>query len=167
MHIYSGEQYISTPRPKRLAVHQVLPLAGGFLRLVSPRSPLSIRSELTMKAQRKAFALLAMLVSLSIAAESASMAHVHQHSHQTSKERVEDGGYLPRDHEHMRDGEHNSEFDHEAILGKGSFQVFQKNNHAMSCKMIHLSGELHFGTFRILRDPNMVLFLQFHSGFCY
>uniref|UniRef100_A0A0K8SDE8 Reticulocalbin-3 n=1 Tax=Lygus hesperus TaxID=30085 RepID=A0A0K8SDE8_LYGHE len=45
----------------------------------------------------------------------ASMAH--HHSHQTNKERVEDGGYLPRDHDHIRSGEHHSEFDHEAILG--------------------------------------------------
>ncbi|BES88630.1 EFh [Nesidiocoris tenuis] len=45
----------------------------------------------------------------------ASMAH--HHTHQTNKERVEDGGFAPRDHEHMKSGEHHSEFDHEAILG--------------------------------------------------
>lgn len=35
-----------------------------------------------------------------------------------SKERLEDGSYSPRDsHHHGEDGEHNVEFDHEAILG--------------------------------------------------
>lgn len=48
---------------------------------------------------------------------SASASMAHHHTHQTNKERVEDGGYVPRDHDHIRSGEHHSEFDHEAILG--------------------------------------------------
>lgn len=45
--------------------------------------------------------------------------HKHGHSMGTgSKERLEDGSYSPRDaHHHGEDGEHNVEFDHEAILG--------------------------------------------------
>ncbi|KAK9510594.1 hypothetical protein O3M35_005340 [Rhynocoris fuscipes] len=45
----------------------------------------------------------------------ASPAHIH--SHQLNKERIEDGAYIARDHDHLVDGEHHSEFDHEAILG--------------------------------------------------
>ncbi|PSN41754.1 hypothetical protein C0J52_08863 [Blattella germanica] len=40
--------------------------------------------------------------------------HIHSHHHQ---EREEDGGYSPKDKNHIVDGEHHSEFDHEAILG--------------------------------------------------
>ncbi|XP_014256660.1 reticulocalbin-2 [Cimex lectularius] len=54
----------------------------------------------------------------------ASPAHIHTHSHsshsnkENTKERIEDGlGFLPRDRGHIVDGEHHSEFDHEAILG--------------------------------------------------
>lgn len=44
-------------------------------------------------------------------------ATTHKHVH-GSKERLEDGTYSPRDaHHHNEDGEHNVEFDHEAILG--------------------------------------------------
>lgn len=45
----------------------------------------------------------------------ASPAHIH--THQINKERVDDGIYLGRDRNHIVDGEHHSEFDHEAILG--------------------------------------------------
>lgn len=45
-------------------------------------------------------------------------AATHKHTHGGSKERTEDGSYSPRDaHHHDSDGEHHSEFDHEAILG--------------------------------------------------
>lgn len=51
----------------------------------------------------------------------AATTHKHSHTHSGgggAKERLEDGSYVPRDHGHMDgDGEHHSEFDHEAILG--------------------------------------------------
>ncbi|XP_058064981.1 calumenin-A-like, partial [Anopheles bellator] len=43
--------------------------------------------------------------------------HKHSHTHTATKERTEDGAYAPRDAHHQEDGEHYSEFDHEAILG--------------------------------------------------
>ncbi|KAG8229830.1 hypothetical protein J437_LFUL008798 [Ladona fulva] len=43
-----------------------------------------------------------------------SPASTHMHS---GREREQDGGYSPRDHNHIVDGEHHTEFDHEAILG--------------------------------------------------
>ncbi|XP_064121708.1 reticulocalbin-2-like isoform X2 [Macrobrachium nipponense] len=43
-------------------------------------------------------------------------AHTH-HLHSANKEREADGARSPRDHGHYADGEHHSEFDHEAILG--------------------------------------------------
>ncbi|RZF32957.1 hypothetical protein LSTR_LSTR000827 [Laodelphax striatellus] len=45
----------------------------------------------------------------------ASPAHIHKHH--LSKEREEDGAYVARDHNHITDGEHHKEFDHEAIIG--------------------------------------------------
>ncbi|KAL7633277.1 UNVERIFIED_CONTAM: hypothetical protein RMT77_016382 [Armadillidium vulgare] len=42
--------------------------------------------------------------------------HTH-HLHDPHKEREEDGARSPRDHEHYKDGDHNADFDHEAILG--------------------------------------------------
>lgn len=44
----------------------------------------------------------------------------HSHSHNNiNQERLQDGSYSPRDQGHIsEDGEHHSEFDHEAILGK-------------------------------------------------
>lgn len=43
----------------------------------------------------------------------------HSHTHNLNQERVQDGSYNPRDQGHVtEDGEHHSEFDHEAILGK-------------------------------------------------
>lgn len=43
----------------------------------------------------------------------------HKHEKHLSKERVKDGIYAPRDvHHHGEDGEHNVEFDHEAIIGE-------------------------------------------------
>ncbi|XP_071544275.1 reticulocalbin-2 isoform X1 [Panulirus ornatus] len=52
-----------------------------------------------------------MLVCVSVAC-----AHTH-HLHNAQKEREADGARSPRDHGHYADGEHNTEFDHEAILG--------------------------------------------------
>lgn len=46
----------------------------------------------------------------------------HKHVHHTSKERLEDGAYAPRDVHHHEGGEHRSEFDHEAILGEYLFE---------------------------------------------
>lgn len=46
----------------------------------------------------------------------ASPAHIH--SHHLTKEREEDGSFISRDHNHISNGEHRTEFDHEAILGK-------------------------------------------------
>ncbi|PNF33751.1 hypothetical protein B7P43_G10217 [Cryptotermes secundus] len=40
--------------------------------------------------------------------------HIHTHHHE---EREEDGGYSARDKNHILNGQHHSEFDHEAILG--------------------------------------------------
>uniref|UniRef100_A0A1B6J5R2 Reticulocalbin-3 n=1 Tax=Homalodisca liturata TaxID=320908 RepID=A0A1B6J5R2_9HEMI len=45
----------------------------------------------------------------------ASPAHIH--SHHLNKEREEDGSFVSRDHNHITNGEHRTEFDHEAILG--------------------------------------------------
>lgn len=45
-----------------------------------------------------------------------SSASPHSHKHQGSEREI-DGAYSPRDHSHFEDGEHNVEFDHEAILG--------------------------------------------------
>ncbi|KAG5881571.1 hypothetical protein JTB14_035015 [Gonioctena quinquepunctata] len=43
---------------------------------------------------------------------------MHSHTNELHKEREADGAYSPRDHSHISDdGEHFSEFDHEAILG--------------------------------------------------
>lgn len=43
---------------------------------------------------------------------------MHSHTGDLNKERVSDGAYSPRDHGHFSDsGEHDSSFDHEAILG--------------------------------------------------
>lgn len=44
----------------------------------------------------------------------ASPAYIHS----LQKERIEDGAYVARDYNHIVEGEHHSEFDHEAILGK-------------------------------------------------
>lgn len=43
-------------------------------------------------------------------------AHTH-HLHNAQKEREADGARTPRDHGHYTNGEHNADFDHEAILG--------------------------------------------------
>lgn len=48
-----------------------------------------------------------------------AVANSHKHEKHTSKERVKDGIYAPRDaHHHGEHGEHNVEFDHEAIIGR-------------------------------------------------
>lgn len=51
---------------------------------------------------------------------SANPAVKHNHGQNNlNKERLQDGSYSPRDQGHIsEDGEHHSEFDHEAILGK-------------------------------------------------
>lgn len=55
-----------------------------------------------------------------LGAHYAAAAVMHSHSGgNTHKEREEDGAYSPRDRGHISDsGEHHSEFDHEAIIGK-------------------------------------------------
>ncbi|CAH1183713.1 unnamed protein product [Phaedon cochleariae] len=42
---------------------------------------------------------------------------MHSHTNELHKERETDGAYSPRDYDHHKDGEHFSEFDHEAIIG--------------------------------------------------
>ncbi|XP_057672626.1 reticulocalbin-2 isoform X1 [Diorhabda carinulata] len=43
---------------------------------------------------------------------------MHSHTNEVNKERETDGAYSPRDHSHYSDeGDHYTEFDHEAILG--------------------------------------------------
>lgn len=50
--------------------------------------------------------------------DSSNGATTHKHDHHGHKERLEDGSYSARDaHHHGDGGEHNVEFDHEAILG--------------------------------------------------
>lgn len=50
--------------------------------------------------------------------EPSNGATTHKHDHHGHKERLEDGSFSPRDtHHHGDGGEHNVEFDHEAILG--------------------------------------------------
>lgn len=46
-----------------------------------------------------------------------SAAATHKHEKSSSKERLQDGAYSSRDAHHYKDGEHNVEFDHEAIIG--------------------------------------------------
>lgn len=72
-------------------------------------------------------ALFAILLCESLAADTAATPpHKHDHHHHHSKERLQDGSYAPRDahhHDHSNAAgdediiPHNSEFDHEAILG--------------------------------------------------
>jgi hypothetical protein len=51
--------------------------------------------------------------------------HIHTHHHQ---EREEDGGYSARDKNHIVNGQHHSEFDHEAILGANrTVYIFTSN----------------------------------------
>lgn len=58
---------------------------------------------------------LLLLAVLSIGIESAT---THKHSHHAAGERMEDGSYRSRDVDHQgADGEHFTEFDHEAMLG--------------------------------------------------
>ena len=63
--------------------------------------------------------LLIVLIFLNIVLISTSTPAVtHLHSVRHSGEREEDGAYSPRDRKHHANGEHHSEFDHEAILGR-------------------------------------------------
>lgn len=48
----------------------------------------------------------------------AGVTHTHKHEKHNSKERLKDGIYAARDAHHLEDGEHNVEFDHEAIIGE-------------------------------------------------
>lgn len=58
-----------------------------------------------------------MLLALAVIGLS-NAATTHKHDHHGHKERLEDGSFSPRDaHHHSDGGEHNVEFDHEAILG--------------------------------------------------
>ncbi|XP_075214759.1 reticulocalbin-2 isoform X2 [Lycorma delicatula] len=63
----------------------------------------------------KGLIVIAFICHLAFEVTPASPAHIHKHH--INKEREEDGSYSPRDHNHITDGEHNKEFDHEAILG--------------------------------------------------
>jgi hypothetical protein len=65
--------------------------------------------------ERKAILTLIFISHLTFEVTPASPAHIH--SHQLNKERVEDGSYTSRDQAHIVDGQHRTEFDHEAILG--------------------------------------------------
>uniref|UniRef100_A0A224XT31 Reticulocalbin-3 n=1 Tax=Panstrongylus lignarius TaxID=156445 RepID=A0A224XT31_9HEMI len=65
----------------------------------------------------KKASLLALIVISQLTFEVTPASPAHIHSHQLNKERIEDGAYIARDHDHIIDGEHHSEFDHEAILG--------------------------------------------------
>ncbi|XP_053604986.1 reticulocalbin-2-like isoform X2 [Plodia interpunctella] len=59
---------------------------------------------------------LILLLTYSMVQHCASAA-VHSHAVEQNQERESDGSYKSRDHDHYNEGEHNSEFDHEAILG--------------------------------------------------
>nr|XP_023021578.1 calumenin-A [Leptinotarsa decemlineata]XP_023021579.1 calumenin-A [Leptinotarsa decemlineata] len=62
--------------------------------------------------------LLASLISLSLPFNKVNAGVMHSHTNELHKERETDGAYSPRDHSHFsEEGEHFSEFDHEAILG--------------------------------------------------
>jgi len=57
--------------------------------------------------------------------------HIHTHHH----EREEDGAYSPRDKSHIIEGQHHSEFDHEAILGV--FRIIYIFNFNRADNVIH------------------------------
>lgn len=61
----------------------------------------------------RSFVALVLISQLTFEVTPASPAHIHS----IHKERVEDGQFVARDHNHFVEGEHHSEFDHEAILG--------------------------------------------------
>lgn len=64
------------------------------------------------------FCALAILATVGPMPTHGAVANSHKHEKHTSKERVKDGIYAPRDaHHHGEHGEHNVEFDHEAIIG--------------------------------------------------
>lgn len=54
---------------------------------------------------------------MNLLSASTDAATTHKHTHGASKERLQDGSFVPRDAHHHDGGEHHSEFDHEAILG--------------------------------------------------
>lgn len=61
---------------------------------------------------------ISLVVMIALTGAATTHKHSHQHTEPHSGERLEDGAYRPRDSDHHGDdGEHNSEFDHEAILG--------------------------------------------------
>lgn len=67
-----------------------------------------------------AFAALCLTLLIVVAAPGANggVTHKHEHTAAHHKERMEAGAFASRDaHHHGDDGEHNVEFDHEAILG--------------------------------------------------
>lgn len=66
---------------------------------------------------RQTIGIVLVLLALGII-DSSNGATTHKHEHHGHKERLEDGSFSPRDsHHHGDGGEHNVEFDHEAILG--------------------------------------------------
>ncbi|XP_037927868.1 reticulocalbin-2 [Teleopsis dalmanni] len=76
----------------------------------------------------------------------------HKHERHNSKERTKDGIYLPKDaHHHSENGEHNVEFDHEAIIGNvKEAQEFDtlspeesKRRLGILLKMMDLNGDEH------------------------
>lgn len=58
-----------------------------------------------------------LITTLSVSVIYSATTHKHVHSTGGEKERLEDGSYVPRSANHYVGDEHNSEFDHEAILG--------------------------------------------------
>lgn len=78
-----------------------------------------IRSKCVRHCYTLAFFSIAMyfLVNLS-EVNSIAVPHIHHNKDKLNKETEVHGAYSPRDQNHYKDGEHRSEFDHEAILGK-------------------------------------------------
>ena len=62
--------------------------------------------------------LIIFVLALHIVSSFGGVPHSHNHKGSGAGERASDGAFSPRDHEHMVDGEHDSAFDHEAILGE-------------------------------------------------
>lgn len=59
-----------------------------------------------------------LLILALVSLEECTPASAHLHNRDLNSERVEDGSYKSRDHNHIsEEGEHNANFDHEAILG--------------------------------------------------
>lgn len=63
------------------------------------------------------FLLIAFVLVVNTMPANAGVAHAHKHEKHNSKERLKDGIYAGRDAHHHENGDHNVEFDHEAIIG--------------------------------------------------